>query len=74
MVPTASGETDDVDVERLLKNMRSGIGSLGDLDETVSSLVTPSCGTGTLNAEVAKKIFDLTVRLADRLKERAEKL
>ena len=75
IVPTTSEALKDVTLEVLTKKMEEGIKQLsqkGMARELVleRSILTPSCGTGTLTIAESEKAMDLNYQLSLRLKER----
>ncbi|MBI5125922.1 MAG: hypothetical protein HZA70_06790 [Planctomycetes bacterium] len=75
IVPTTSEALKDVTLEVLMKKMEGGIKQLsqkGMAREFVleRSILTPSCGTGTLTVAESEKAMDLNYQLSLRLKER----
>ena len=68
IVPTISGSHENAD--GLFKVLKEGIDSLRNGGETLSALITPSCGTGTLSEEDTARVFDMTEALASLAKER----
>lgn len=75
IVPTTSEALKDVTLEVLMKKMEGGIKQLsqkGMARELVleRSILTPSCGTGTLTIAESEKAMDLNYQLSLRLKER----
>ncbi len=74
IIPTSSVGSTHEDAEGLFPKLREGIGSLGEGGGDMSSLVTPSCGTGTLSETAAKEILNLTAELANIAKGRAAEL
>ena len=70
IVPS-SAAVDSETAESIAKRLRSAIDSLGSkgIDKSsVSSLVTSSCGLGTLDEQMAKKIAGMVNRVSDILK------
>jgi methionine synthase II (cobalamin-independent) len=74
IVPTASAEEiDKVDVPFLCETLESqmrqleNLGISGDILKK-QSLITPSCGTGSLSREHAMKVLDLTAKVSNRFR------
>lgn len=75
IVPTTSADLKDVTLETLMKKMEEGISHLckkGMPREFVleRSLITPSCGTGTLTIAESEKAMNLNYQLSLHLKQR----
>jgi len=76
IVPTDAGKEDNLDVllDKLNKGFdilsRKGIERKSFLG---SSLVTPSCGCGTLSVSQTEKVFELTLKISKKLKDDYEK-
>ncbi len=75
IVPTTSEALRDVTLEVLMKKMEEGISHLSQkgMDREFvleRSIITPSCGTGTLTIAESEKVMDLNYQLSLRLKER----
>jgi len=51
----------------LVEDLKSAIGLLKEkgIEGPISSLVTPSCGVGTLSEDDAKSVLEMTVKLSD---------
>ena len=77
IVPTLSvSALEKENVSSLLDNMEKKISKLQSLDidrkSIISqSLITPSCGTGSLNLENAIKVLELTAKLSERIRNKA---
>lgn len=75
-IPTLDAKAlTDLDLNKLIKIFEQGINYLTKkgIDEKIiieNSLITPSCGAGSLNEELALKAMSLTKELSDSLKER----
>ncbi len=70
IVPS-SPAADSTDPESIARRLKAALKALEDkgIDRSsVSSLVTPSCGLGTLDGQRAKKIVDMVSRVSDMLK------
>jgi hypothetical protein len=75
IVPTTSADLRDVTLEVLIKKMEAGINHLckKGVPKELSlerSLLTPSCGTGTLTVAESEKAMNLNYQLSVHLKER----
>jgi len=70
IVPTMADDLKKNTVEGLLDQFKKGLEALGGLGEGMSSLVTPSCGVGSLDEGDAEKALDLTAQLSHLLKEK----
>ncbi len=75
IVPTTSEALKDVTLETLIKKMEEGINSLCqkglDRDFILErSVITPSCGTGTLSVAESEKAMNLNCQLSLRLKDK----
>lgn len=75
IVPTTSEALKDVTPEALMRKMEEGIDHLSQkgMDRQFiveRSLITPSCGTGTLTVDESEKAMTLNYQLSLRLKER----
>ncbi|MBF0449247.1 MAG: hypothetical protein HQK75_00945 [Candidatus Magnetomorum sp.] len=76
IVPTSRPEDiEKENTETLLKRWEAQVDQVMDLGfskQTImkQSLITPSCGTGSLNLEHAKKVLTMTQELSSLLKER----
>jgi hypothetical protein len=70
IVPTHEADLKKVARDDLLVMLEGGLKSVETGVERASSLVTPSCGTGTLSEPAAERIFGLTVEIADSLKNK----
>jgi methionine synthase II (cobalamin-independent) len=74
IVPT-SGATEDLSAPTLIKALDDRVDQLAakGIDRGLlerQAIVTPSCGMGTLSPEIADRVLDVLVELADRLHER----
>ena len=74
VVPT-SVKIREQTVESLEQKLEEGMDALAakGIDKSLivsQAIITPSCGTGSLPAEDAKKVFSLTKELAKRMKEK----
>jgi methionine synthase II (cobalamin-independent) len=76
IVPTQDPESIDREsADSLLSQLREKLGALQEttgLDERTllaQALITPSCGTGSLDTERAEKVLRLTRELSDRVRE-----
>jgi methionine synthase II (cobalamin-independent) len=61
-------ETLEAQLEKVMDNLASK-----DIDKkliTEQAIITPSCGTGSLDKEDAEKVFELTYALSKRMKEK----
>jgi hypothetical protein len=75
IAPTTSGDLKDVTLKTLMEMMEEGIGYLSKrgIEEQsllLNSLITPSCGTGTLSVEESEKAMYLTLEVSCLLRER----
>jgi len=71
IVPTAGADAKRGEADGLLKMLMEGIRALGAGKGAVSSLVTPSCGTGTLDDASAEAVFALTEEVSTLARESA---
>ena len=67
-IRTQTVETLEAKLEEVMDNLASkGIGKKLILEQ---ALLTPSCGTGSMDPEDAEKVFDLLARLSGRMKQK----
>lgn len=78
IVPTTKDLLDQVDVNSLVEKFNGLVETLASsigLDKQIilkQSLITPSCGVGSLDEESARKVFDLVKQTSDFLKKNLE--
>lgn len=70
IVPTIADDLKGNTVEALLDRFRKAREALGDIGEDGSSLITPSCGVGSLDERDAEKALDYAAQLSHILKEK----
>jgi hypothetical protein len=72
MVPSsdAAAEESEKTLSARLEGALNLLADKGIPKESVSSLITPSCGTGTLDEALAKKVFSLTRTMEKSWKKR----
>jgi hypothetical protein len=73
-VPTSAAIREQT-VESLEKKLEEGMDNLASkgIDKNLiisQAIITPSCGTGSLEVADAEKVFKLTKELAKRMKEK----
>ena len=67
--------SDDIDsqtVKGLVQRLKTALSSLAEKEipkESIASIITPSCGVGTLDEERARKIFEATSALSEDLRK-----
>lgn len=74
IVPTKDSKAiEDADLDKMIKIFENGVKNLTKMgiDEKIiieNSLITPSCGAGSLSEELAQKAMDLTKQLSENRK------